>query len=157
MSIHDKKRKQHAHEFISSRSNIDPGEIAREHRPELLVPKLALVGIFNTLENFCVAGKNSVMTNIGPINVRNLGLFLGALRGSIDLAEKILQNYQEIQETLIAEEQAESPFNNENNQEDDLEEGEQQGDSLEPSTKEGSSRESTPEESTPAVDPKKLN
>ena len=161
MSKQDRYRKEQAHEVLSSRTDLNPTEIVREHRPELMVPKLALIGIFNTLENFCVAGKNSIMNSIGSVHVRNLSLFLGALRGSINLAEKILSEYQTIQESLVAEEQAGSPFvNQDKNLGDPRDEDTAAGPDP---TEDGSLRENvageseTPTSPTPPIDPKKLN
>jgi len=93
------KTKQQAKQHLLNQ-NIDPSVVEREQRPELMVPKLALVGMFNTLETFCVAGKNSIMSTVGPLNIQHLGLFLNALKKSIALGEVILQEYQAVQEML---------------------------------------------------------
>jgi hypothetical protein len=93
------KTKQQAKQHLLNQ-NIDPSVVEREQRPELMVPKLALVGMFNTLETFCVAGKNSIMSTVGPLNVQHLALFLNALKKSIALGEVILQEYQAVQEML---------------------------------------------------------
>ena len=98
------ERKQIARQHLLNR-NIDPDELEREQRPELMVPKLALVGMFNTLESFCAAGKTSVMSTIGSLNVRHLSMFLGALKKSIELGENILLEYQTAQAILQAKEQ----------------------------------------------------
>lgn len=98
-----KKKLFAAHQHLLNQG-LDPTVIEREQRHELMVPKLALVGLFTTLENFCIAGRNSVMSTVGPLNVRNLALFLGALKNSLDLAEKVLLEYQTIQALLQARE-----------------------------------------------------
>lgn len=95
----DIKTKQQARQHLINQS-IDPDEVEREQRPELMVPKLALVGMFNTLETFCGAGKNSIMSTAGSLNVQHLAMFLNALKKSIALGEIILQEYQAVQEML---------------------------------------------------------
>jgi hypothetical protein len=102
-----KKKLFAAHQHLINQG-LDPAQVEREQRHELMVPKLALVGLFTTLENFCIAGRNSVMSTVGPLNVRNLTLFLGALKNSLDLAEKILLEYQTLQALLQARDEDEN-------------------------------------------------
>jgi hypothetical protein len=107
-----KKKLFAAHQHLINQG-LDPSVIEREQRHELMVPKLALVGLLTTLENFCVAGRNSVMSTVGPLNVRNLALFLGALKNSLDLAEKVLLEYQTIQAILQAKTEEEEEVSTE--------------------------------------------
>lgn len=107
------KTKQQAKQHLLNQ-NIDPNVVEREQRPELMVPKLALVGMFNTLETFCAAGKNSIMSTVGPLNVQHLGLFLNALKKSIALGEVILQEYQAVQEMM-----ATNPEQDDNEEDED--------------------------------------
>lgn len=71
-----------------------------------MIPKLALVGVFETLRSFCEAGKTSVMSTVGPLNTTNLLLFFGALKKSLELGEDILINYKNTQNALRTMEQA---------------------------------------------------
>ena len=57
------------------------------------------------METFCAAGKANVMSTVGPLNTQNLMLFLGAMKKSIEMGEKILTEYQETQSTIHIMEQ----------------------------------------------------
>lgn len=107
MSDDNKMKKQllAAHQHLMNQG-MNPTDIAREQRHELMVPKLALVGVFQTLETFCGGGKNNVMSTVGPLNTRNLLLFFGALKKTIELGEKVVIEYQGAQASLQAMEQA---------------------------------------------------
>jgi hypothetical protein len=100
-----KKQFHAAHQHLINQG-IDPTDIAREQRHELMVPKLALVGVFQTLETFCAAGKTNVMSTVGPLNTRNLLLFFGALKKSVELGERLLVEYQGAQASMKAMEHA---------------------------------------------------
>jgi hypothetical protein len=100
-----KKKFHDAHQQLLNQG-LNPKDVAREQKPELMIPKLALVGVFQTLETFCEAGKTSVMSSAGPLNTRNLMLFLGALRKSVDLGEQLLLDYQNTQTALKTMEEA---------------------------------------------------
>lgn len=144
MSEQNKKQRQAAHQHLTSQG-LDPKEIEREQKPELMVPKLALVGIFQTLETFCTAGKTNVMSTVGPLNTRNLFMFLGALKKSLELAEKILMDYQEQQLKTVMQEAADQ----ENNPEEAEGRIKEQNNTETPSEKE--------ESSNTALDIRKLN
>lgn len=100
-----KKQFHAAHQHLVSQG-INPADVAREQRHELMVPKLALVGVFQTLETFCAAGKANVMSTVGPLNTRNLLLFFGALKKSVELGERLLVEYQGAQASVKAMEHA---------------------------------------------------
>jgi len=100
-----KKQFHAAHQHLVSQG-INPADVAREQRHELMVPKLALVGVFQTLETFCAAGKASMMSTVGPLNTRNLLLFFGALKKSVELGERLLVEYQGAQASVKAMEHA---------------------------------------------------
>lgn len=108
-----------AHQHLIDQG-LNPATLAREQRHELMVPKLALVGVFQTLETFCEAGKTNVMSTVGPLNTRHLLLFLGALKKSLELGERILQEYQAIQNALLTMEQEQNK-ETENTTDEDLE------------------------------------
>lgn len=74
---------------------LDPKEIAIENEYEVVVPKMALLGVFSTLESFTSAAKMQITSSPGPINVRNLLVFIGAIKSSMTAAEKILSDYQD--------------------------------------------------------------
>lgn len=67
--------------------------------------KLSLVGMFTTLENFCEAGKKSVMGTVGPLNTSQLTLFLEALQKTIELGNKIIYAYQTAQTILKSQDE----------------------------------------------------
>lgn len=102
----DKLKKQilAAHQHLINQG-LNPSDIAREQRYDLMMPKLALVGVLQTMETFCAAGKANVMSTVGPLNTQNLMLFLGAMKKSIEMGEKILTEYQETQSTIHIMEQ----------------------------------------------------
>jgi hypothetical protein len=83
---------------------IDPEQIARESRHELMVPRMALIGVFDTIQKFCEIGKNTVINSIGPLNTKGLKVFFSAIKGSLDMADRTLKEYQETQLRLAAKE-----------------------------------------------------
>lgn len=117
-----KKQFHAAHQHLLSQG-LNPRDIAREQRTELMVPKLALVGVFQTLETFCDAGKTTVMSSAGPLDTRSLLLFLGALKKSVDLGERLLVDYQNAQNAIkameIATELAEQEIEENSDPQDD--------------------------------------
>lgn len=85
------------------------------------------------------------MSTVGPLNTRNLFMFLGALKKSLELAEKILMDYQEQQLKTVMQEAADQ----ENNPEEAEGRIKEQNNTETPSEKE--------ESSNTALDIRKLN
>lgn len=84
---------------------IDPDQIRREASHELMVPKMALVGVFETTQKFCEAGKSSIIMSSGQaLNVRQLRSFIKALDASVGMAEQLLQDYEVAKAALSAKE-----------------------------------------------------
>lgn len=84
---------------------IDPDELRREASHELMVPKMALVGVFETTQKFCEAGKSSILMGSGQaLNVRQLRSFIRALDASVGMAEQLLQDYEATKVAITARE-----------------------------------------------------
>lgn len=82
---------------------VDPDMIRRETSHELMVPKMALIGVFETTLRFCEAGKSSIIANSGQaLNVKQLRSFIQALDASVGLAEQILAEYELTQVAMTA-------------------------------------------------------
>jgi hypothetical protein len=100
----DKKKALERSRRMLNEMGIDPEQMERESQHELMVPKMALVGIFDTVQKFCDAGKNTIMGSVGALNIRAIKVFLSALRGSLDMADKVISEYEQTQARVAARE-----------------------------------------------------
>jgi hypothetical protein len=79
---------------------VTPEEIIRESNPDLLFPKMALIGILSSIERVCEATKNSIIATAGPLSVQKIAAIMLGLRSSISLAEHSLKEYSDNQAFL---------------------------------------------------------
>ena len=81
---------------------IDPDQLQRESLHELMIPKMALVGIFNNIQKFASAAQLNIQKAIGPLDVQNLKTLNQILTGNISMAERVIKDYELLRRRIQA-------------------------------------------------------
>lgn len=81
---------------------LDPTEIRRESSPELLIPKMAILGFLETVRGFCENAKASIAASLTGLNSTQLRLLFSAMRASVEMMEKTLETYENLQQQARA-------------------------------------------------------
>lgn len=103
MSNNNQRKISNEHKALLESAGISHKQIMRESSYDLMKPKMALVGVFNVIEKFCKTSVDNITGRYGPLNVKALKLMLAALRGTLDMAERFINEYHEAQVALQTE------------------------------------------------------
>jgi hypothetical protein len=79
---------------VMNRLGLDPERLKRENTPEVMIPKMAIVGFLDTVEQFAKIGKQTVSASVQGLNLAQMRLFLGAIRGTLDMIDQSLLAYE---------------------------------------------------------------
>lgn len=79
---------------VMSRLGLDPERFKRENTPEVMIPKMAIVGLLDTVKQFTEIGKQTVSSSIQGLNPAQMRLFLDAIRGTLDMIDQSLLAYE---------------------------------------------------------------
>lgn len=79
---------------VMSRLGLDPERLKRENTSEVMIPKMAIVGFLDTIEQFAKIGKQTVSSSVQGLNLTQMKLFLGAIRGTLDMIDQSLLAYE---------------------------------------------------------------
>jgi hypothetical protein len=79
---------------VMSRLGLDPERFKRENTPEVMIPKMAIVGLLDTIKQFAEIGKQTVNSSIQGLNTAQMRLFLDATRGTLDMIDQSLLAYE---------------------------------------------------------------
>lgn len=69
-------------------------DLKRETSDEVMIPKMTLIGILETIEHVCESLKHTIITSPGKLNVGLLRLYFTAVTSSSVFALKILKMYE---------------------------------------------------------------
>lgn len=83
---------------------VTPEQVQRDRKMEVLTPKLALIGLFETVERFCGTAKSILIAGAGPMNTRSIMLLVDAIAGSLEVADKLVIEYTKAHLLLDAKE-----------------------------------------------------
>ena len=79
---------------VMSRLGLDPERFKRENTPEVMIPKMAIVGFLDTIKQFAEIGKQTVNSSVQGLNPAQMRLFLDAIRGTLDMVDQSLLAYE---------------------------------------------------------------
>jgi len=79
--------------FLKS-MGLQEEDLKRETSDEVMIPKMTLIGILETIEHVCGSLKHTIITSPGKLNVGLLRLYFTAITSSSVFALKVLKMYE---------------------------------------------------------------
>lgn len=79
---------------LASRPPNPSNDLNLENTPEIMIPKMAIVGFFDTVEQFAKLGKQIVCSSTKGLNPVQMTAVLGALQNALDMISQAFVAYE---------------------------------------------------------------